>query len=210
MTFPSDSFNPFNYKPYKNKLEYSKMNKDYPQQNLITRKITIALDTLEPIPGRAGFFRATICDLPISLTDANISQTVGMHQESKACTTEGQKYDDGKPPISFISRYAIEQEAMVMAFGAKKYAAHNWRKGMPWTKIINGILRHVHAIADGEDRDEETGLSHAAHARCGLAFLLEYMRDRKDLDDRYVSPMKQGKKEALGAYREVDVDRKAR
>lgn len=98
----------------------------------------------------------------------------------------GTKYDDGKPPISLIPRSAIEEEAMVLAFGAKKYAADNWRKGFAYRRLIDAALRHMFAIADGEDYDPETGLLHAAHARCCLGFLIEHYKEGLGHDDRYV------------------------
>lgn len=98
---------------------------------------------------------------------------------------QANKFDAGKAPISLISRRAIEEEAKVMAFGLKKYGAHNWRKGMEWSRCIDAGLRHLLAFADGEDLDPETGLSHLAHARCCLAFLLDYEKSHPKMDDRH-------------------------
>jgi len=98
---------------------------------------------------------------------------------------EAVKFDGGKPPLSLISRYALEEEAKVLAFGAQKYGTHNWRQGMGFSRLVDAALRHVYAFADGHDKDEETGLSHLAHARCCLAFLLEYEGKKLGTDDRY-------------------------
>jgi hypothetical protein len=95
------------------------------------------------------------------------------------------KHDTGKPPMSLISRTALIEEAKVLAFGKDKYGAHNWRAGMDFSRLMDACLRHVYAFADGEDLDSETGLSHLAHARCCLAFLLEYQGKRLGTDDRY-------------------------
>lgn len=95
------------------------------------------------------------------------------------------KHDGGKPMISLVNRRAIEEEARVMMFGLQKYGRDNWRGGMAFSRCIDAGLRHLHAFADGEDLDEETGLSHLAHARCCLAFLLEYLHTHPELDDRY-------------------------
>jgi hypothetical protein len=95
------------------------------------------------------------------------------------------KHDTGKPPISLIARSAIEAEARVMAFGARKYGRDQWRKGFRWSRLIDAALRHVFAIADGEDFDPETGELHAAHARCCLAFLIEHHVHGLGCDDRY-------------------------
>lgn len=102
-----------------------------------------------------------------------------------AIKPEANKSDAGKPPLGLISRIALEEEAKVMAFGAIKYDVHNWRKGMDFSRLIDATLRHVYAFADGEDKDAETGYSHLAHARCCLAFLLEYEGKKLGTDDRF-------------------------
>ena len=102
--------------------------------------------------------------------------------------TEGKKFDGGKPPVSLISDIANLAEAEVLDFGAYKYGRHNWRQGLEWSRIIDAVLRHIHAFNNGEDLDPETGFSHIAHARAGLGFLLEYLETHKELDDRYVKP----------------------
>ena len=98
----------------------------------------------------------------------------------------GTKYDNGKPPIGLIPRSAIEEEALVLAFGAEVYGADNWRGGFAWRRLIDAALRHVFAIADGEDYDPDSGLLHAAHARCMLGFLIEHIKGGLGTDDRYV------------------------
>lgn len=98
---------------------------------------------------------------------------------------EGIKYDMGKPPLDLINRRALEAEAQVMAYGATKYGRDNWRGGMDWSRLIAATLRHVTAFGDGEDNDQETGLSHLAHARCCLAFLIQYQVTCRDRDDRH-------------------------
>ena len=97
---------------------------------------------------------------------------------------KGKKFDAGKPMIALISAYAIEQEARVMTFGASKYGFHNWRAGLSWVRTISAVLRHIFAFLGGEDSDPETGIHHLAHARCGLAFVLEYTQTHPEKDDR--------------------------
>ena len=99
--------------------------------------------------------------------------------------TEGVKNDAGKPPISLINRRALEEEARVMAYGAEKYAVHNWRKGIASSRLLDAALRHILAYVDGENVDPETGLSHLAHARCCLAFQIELEVTHPKLDDRH-------------------------
>lgn len=97
----------------------------------------------------------------------------------------GKKYDTGKPRMGLISDYALFQEARVMEFGARKYADNNWRGGLKWSRLVDAALRHIHSFNCGEDLDPETGLHHLAHARCCLAFLLEFTQTHPELDDRY-------------------------
>lgn len=97
----------------------------------------------------------------------------------------GTKYDTGKPPLSLIDRHALEEIAQVLAFGAKKYDAHNWRKGIQYSRLLDAALRHLYAFADGEDTDPESGLSHVAHAGCCVVFLLGMLHDMPSMDDRH-------------------------
>lgn len=99
----------------------------------------------------------------------------------------GVKHDQGKAPISLIARSALEKEAAVMAFGASKYGRDNWRSGIAWSRCLDAALRHIIAFVDGEENDPETGICHLAHARCNLAFLIEYQKTHPELDDRHGS-----------------------
>lgn len=98
---------------------------------------------------------------------------------------EGTKHDTDKIPCELLSPIALLGAAQVLAYGAKKYAAHNWRQGLAWSRIIGAIIRHLFAFMMGEDLDSETGLPHADHILCEAMFLSELYRTRKDLDDRY-------------------------
>lgn len=96
------------------------------------------------------------------------------------------KFDQQKPPLHLLDSDALEGLARVLEFGAKKYAAHNWRKGISYSRLIGAALRHTFAILKGEDVDPESGLSHVDHLGCCWMFLSNMMKNRKDLDDRYV------------------------
>lgn len=98
---------------------------------------------------------------------------------------QGIKLDQNKPDMSLLSSNAINKLAQVLSFGAKKYQSHNWRLGIAWSRIIAGVLRHLFSYLGGERKDPETGLSHLAHAMCGIMFLLEYEDTRQEFDDLY-------------------------
>jgi hypothetical protein len=98
----------------------------------------------------------------------------------------GVKFDGGKPPLALLPTLALEAVGRVLAFGAKKYQAHNWRGGIQYSRLAGATLRHVFAFLRGEDKDPETGESHLAHAACCVLFALEFVEEgRPELDDRH-------------------------
>lgn len=99
--------------------------------------------------------------------------------------SEGKKNDAEKPRMDLISSKAMIELSKVLTFGAKKYASHNWRAGISYSRIIAAIMRHVTAYNDGETLDPETGLSHMAHAFCEVMFLIEFEQTHPEMDDRY-------------------------
>lgn len=99
---------------------------------------------------------------------------------------EGTKFDSEKPRLELFSPVAMEEICKVLTFGAKKYEPYNWAKGIKYTRVLGGVLRHIYAYMRGENLDPETGISHLAHASCGLMFILHYEKFRSEFDDRPV------------------------
>lgn len=101
----------------------------------------------------------------------------------------GIKYDQDKPRVDLLDPLALEGLAAVLGFGAKKYAAHNWRGGISYSRLLGAALRHLFALLRGEDIDPESGLPHVDHLGCCWMFLSHMMKTRPDLDDRYKAPV---------------------
>lgn len=97
----------------------------------------------------------------------------------------GVKHDQEKPRMDLLDPSFLEETAKVLGFGASKYAAHNWRGGINYSRLIAATYRHLGAINRGEDIDPESGLPHTGHLGCCIMFLNWMMTNRKDLDDRY-------------------------
>lgn len=115
---------------------------------------------------------------------------------------QGKKFDGDKARTDLLSSKALLQIARVMGYGAQKYGAQNWRKGIAWSRVYAAVQRHLLAWQDGETYDPETGISHLAHAGCGIMFLLEYAETHGELDDRYTTEKRQeqvASKSALSA-----------
>jgi hypothetical protein len=100
-------------------------------------------------------------------------------------STEGTKHDQGKPMLNLIDPQAIEGLAAVLTFGAKKYAADNWRSGISNSRLIASLLRHLFAIMRGEYTDPESGLPHIDHVGCNWMFLSNNLKNRPDLNDSW-------------------------
>lgn len=97
----------------------------------------------------------------------------------------GLKFDLDKTRVELLDAEWLEGVGQVLTFGARKYAAHNWRGGISYSRLLGACMRHLFAILRGDDLDAESGLPHVYHASCCLMFLAWMMNHRKDLDDRY-------------------------
>lgn len=85
----------------------------------------------------------------------------------------------GKGRYDLISPIFLDRLAKVMEKGAKKYADHNWEKGMPLSRYMDSALRHLHQYQEGH-RDED----HLGQAAFNIMALLhtEEMIGRALLD----------------------------
>ena len=95
-----------------------------------------------------------------------------------ASSATGVKYDSGKLQWTLLPFRAINEVLEVLTFGAKKYAADNW-KIVPEarTRYVDAAFRHLTAWHLKERLDGETGKSHLAHAICCLLFLLWFEQE---------------------------------
>lgn len=98
--------------------------------------------------------------------------------------------DPSKLPIALVPSAAVEGLARVLQYGANKYAANNWRRGMKWSEVYSALQRHLLAWNEGEDTDV-SGLNHLDHAMFGVAVLEEYVTHPElyeQFDDRFKRP----------------------
>lgn len=97
---------------------------------------------------------------------------------------EGVKHDNGKPRWDLLPFDALDEVAIVLAYGAKKYGDRNWEKGMAWGRMLAAALRHLAAWASGIERDDESKLPHLSHAACCVLMLLALHKRQVGDDDR--------------------------
>lgn len=97
---------------------------------------------------------------------------------------EGRKDDDEKLRFDLIDSDLLIELSKVLTFGAQKYGARNWEKGMKWSRVFGALMRHMWVWWKGEKCDPETNMPHLAHAAACVMFLLAYEAREMGEDDR--------------------------
>lgn len=95
-------------------------------------------------------------------------------------------HDAGKSRFELICYESHVSEANGMEYGAIKYARDDWRLGMVASKLVGSIMRHITKYSDVETYDIESGLHHMDHLNADGGILAWLVKNRPDLDDRYV------------------------
>lgn len=132
-----------------------------------------------------------MAELTLNLSESFIAQPSEDQKMDGQILLTGAKKDEGKPRWELVAGDAVEGVAKVLTFGANKYAARNWEKGIAYGRVFGAIMRHLWKWWGGEDKDSETGLSHLDHAMCEIMFLSAYEKRGKNgtvQDDRPNSP----------------------
>ena len=93
------------------------------------------------------------------------------------------KADDGKTKWTLIPFRELEQVAIVLENGAKKYKIDNWKKSDDVTRYKDALMRHAVSYISGEKIDDVNkggdGLSHLAHVICNCLFLMYFDNEGK-------------------------------
>lgn len=101
-------------------------------------------------------------------------------------TTENDDFSEGEEVTGLqlmqagITRKDVERWKWEMT----RSGADQWKDGLSITACLESLLRHVFAFKEGEDLDQESGLSHISHAMCNLMFISYYMLFKPKFDDR--------------------------
>jgi hypothetical protein len=107
-------------------------------------------------------------------------------EERITSSTGGQK---GRKPerLDLVPVEPLWELSRVYGFGASKYDDHNYLKGYDWSLSIGAMQRHVTQWMNGEDTDDESGLSHLAHAAWHCFALMMFQQHALGTDDRLVT-----------------------
>ena len=85
---------------------------------------------------------------------------------------------------ALIAQKPLEDLALLLGYGAEKYAARNWEQGFAWSRAYNALMRHLVAFWSGEDVDPESGAPHMVAVMCNAMFLAEFVRTHPEHDNR--------------------------
>jgi len=109
------------------------------------------------------------------------------HALESAKEEKADRYNKGKTQWGLVDFQSLKPMVDVLEFGANKYSAHNWKKGLDTTEICESMMRHLTALMDGEDIDPESGLPHMGHIQCNTMFYNYMIRNNgksnKNKDD---------------------------
>lgn len=131
-------------------------------------------------PDKKGFYNA----LGDWVTSEQLKES--WERDQKALRNgSAKKYDSDKPQLGLVPVEALEAIANAMEYGADKYGRHNYRRGHRWSRCLDAALRHLYAMAGGEEIDQESGNPHLGHAMASLAMLSYHVKHHPDLNDLF-------------------------
>jgi hypothetical protein len=122
-----------------------------------------------------------------------------MKKSARKKAKTGLRFNSGKPRTDLLCPEALIGLSKVLGYGAKKYADHNWQKGMNWSIVIGCLLRHTFDLMAGKDIDSDpkckgcktdfckkhSGLPTVDLIMCNAMFLGNYYRNHQNFDDRF-------------------------
>ena len=86
----------------------------------------------------------------------------------------GLRFDTGKNRLDLLPPEWIWGLGQVTTRGSIKYVERNWERGMPWSKVLGPLLRHVWKFVCGERYDPETGCHHLSMVAWNALALMSY------------------------------------
>lgn len=105
-------------------------------------------------------------------------------KEVRTASASGGEKGVKKQRYELIPPLPLMEVARLYGRGARKYAAHNFRRGYEWSKSFGALQRHVNLFWSGEDIDQEMGLHHLTAVAWHAIALTEFQAVHTLYDDR--------------------------
>ena len=97
------------------------------------------------------------------------------------------RFNEGKPKTSLVHYKSLEPLVRVLEFGADKYGAFNWKKPPETdTQHLESLSRHLFALMDGEEYDNESKMHHIGHIMANAMMYSYHMNNNKESDSTTV------------------------
>lgn len=109
-----------------------------------------------------------------------------MNEDYIGAPGEGRKFDEHKLKWNLLPFESTEEIVKVLTYGAIKYGEDddgvaNWKKlDYPNERYFAAMMRHLSSWKQGELEDQETGISHLAHAGANLLFLIYFNKQENE------------------------------
>ena len=95
------------------------------------------------------------------------------------------KHDEGKTRWDLLPLKQVEEIVDVITWGAKKYTDNGWKTlENAEERYFAAMMRHIAAHRRGEMCDNESKLSHLAHAGACLLFLIWHQDNPTTKEDQ--------------------------
>lgn len=92
-----------------------------------------------------------------------------------------------KAPMHVVPCEVLLEIGLAMMEGSRKYGSHNYRAvGVRASVYYDALMRHIMAWWEGEDIDQDSGVSHIVKAMTCLVVLRDSMHMENWTDDRPV------------------------
>ena len=92
------------------------------------------------------------------------------YEENSIDTESALRYNTGKPKWSLVHMRSLVPMIRVLEYGAEKYEPFNWQKPTERNTLIDSMQRHMAALIDGNELDDESGLTHIGHIMANAMF----------------------------------------
>lgn len=124
---------------------------------------------------------------PWGATDADFEDQTILAEAASGYPDNNPKTAIGvrKPMLSVLPPIALFHMGQAMRDGKEKYGLMNWRQHKVSSSVYyDAAMRHIMAWWDGENRAQDSGVHHLAHAMACLAIILDAESIGKLNDDR--------------------------
>lgn len=117
---------------------------------------------------------------------------------------------DGKPRFDLIPSASLERLAGLYGRGAEKYGPYNWARGIPVSRNIASLERHLQQFKAGErDEDHLAAVAWNAFAIMHYEAYPHLYKHLMDMPDFSASTVEEALKHQIEEQRRIDAEKEA-